>query len=113
MNGADGHHRRVTRAHLAALRRTAIGPWDAADALALEGASPATLQPALRPLREAVAHLPAVEVGAADATRVRHGGRIEAGEACEGPVAVTSSGELLAVAEFRDGLYAPLVVLVL
>jgi len=101
-----------TRAHLGALRRTAIGPWDVADALALEGAAPATLQAALRLLREAVAHLPAVEVGADAATRVRHGGKIEAGAVHEGPVAVTSSGELLSVAEYRDGLYAPLVVLV-
>ena len=101
-----------TRAHLGALRRTGIGPWDVGDALALEGAAPAALLAALRPLREAVAHLPAVEVDADTATRVRHGGRIEAGAVHQSPVAVTSSGELLAVAEYRDGRYAPLVVLV-
>ncbi len=100
-----------TRAHLAALRRTGIGPWDAADAAPLEGATAESLRAALRPLGEAVAHLPRLDLAAEAAEMVRHGRKIAAEPALEGPVALAADGELLAVAECRDGLYAPSVVL--
>ena len=98
-----------TRAHLAALRRLAIGPWRVEDALpaaALEGG-----RPALRPLADAVAHLPALEVDAPDAEAVSHGRKIAAPAPADGPVAVFGNGALLAVSEWRDGFLAPLVVL--
>lgn len=98
-----------TRAHLGALRRLAIGAWRVEDALplaALEHASPV-----LRPLADAVRHLPALEIGASNAEAIAHGRKIEEPERLEGPVAVFGTGQLLAVAEWRDGLYAPLVVL--
>ena len=101
-----------TSAHLAALRRTAVGPWDVADAVGLEGVTPASIYAVLRPLREAVAHLPVLAVEPAVAERVRHGGKVAAPDGTPGPVAVEGEGELLAVAEYRDGCYAPLVVLV-
>ena len=100
-----------TRAHLAALRRTGIGPWDVADAAPLEGATAESLRAALRPLGDAVAHLPRLEVAPEVAERVRHGGRIEAEPVLEGPVTVSAQGELLAVAEYRDGRFAPAVVI--
>ena len=108
-----------TRAHLAALRRTRIGPWDVAQAVPLDGASTESLGAALRPPAEAVAHLPALEVGPEVAERARHGAKLDAGVApggpaagaCDGPVAFTREGTLLAVMERRGSEYAPLVVL--
>jgi tRNA pseudouridine55 synthase len=99
-----------TRAHLAALRRVAVGPWRVEDAQPLEAIRPGALR--MRPMAEAVAHLPALEVGPEAAAAVAHGRKIEAPARLEGPVAVYGSGELLAVAELREGRYAPLVVLV-
>ncbi len=101
-----------TRAHLAALRRVAVGPWRVEAAQSLGAVRPgegAVL--AVRPLAEAVAHLPVLDVGPETARDVAHGRKIEHAARLEGPVAVYGAGELLAVAELRDGLYAPLVVL--
>ncbi len=99
-----------SRAHLAALRRVAVGPWRVEDAQPLGAlASGAALR--LRPMAEAVAHLPALEVSPEAARAVAHGRKIEQAARLEGPVAVYGAGELLAVAELREGLYAPLVVL--
>lgn len=100
-----------SRAHLAALRRTGIGPWRVEEAVALEAATAASLAAALRPLADLVAHLPRVDLAPEAAERVRHGRRIEAATAFEGPVALAAEGEVLAVAEYRDGAYAPSVVL--
>ncbi|MGD0991287.1 MAG: tRNA pseudouridine(55) synthase TruB [Gemmatimonadales bacterium] len=99
-----------TRAHLAGLRRLAVGPWRVEEAQPLDAVelhSPL----ALRPMAEAVAHLPALQVGPEAAAAVAHGRRIEEPARLDGPVAVFGSGELLAVAEWREGRYAPLVVL--
>lgn len=100
-----------SRAHLAALRRTGIGAFDVSAATPLGELTAASVPALLRPLADAVAHLPQLAVDAPAAERVRHGGRIEAEADPGGPVAVTAAGALLAVAEFRDGVYAPLVVL--
>jgi tRNA pseudouridine55 synthase len=99
-----------TRAHLRSLRRVAVGPWrvDEAQPLAAVRAGAALT---LRPIAEAVAHLPALQVGPEAAQAVAHGRKIEEPARLEGPVAVYGAGELLAVAELREGLYAPLVVL--
>jgi len=101
-----------TRAHLTALRRTGIGPWSVEAATLLAGATAASLAAALRPMGEIVAHLPRLDIGPEAAERLRHGAKIEADRVIEGPVALAAAGELLAVAEYRDGLYAPAVVLV-
>jgi len=98
-----------TRAHLAALRRVAVGTWRVEDAQSLEAVRAGTV--AVRPLAEAVAHLPALDVGPEAAAAVAHGRKIEEAARLDGPVAVYGSGELLAVAEWREGRYAPLVVL--
>ncbi len=97
-----------TRAHLAALRRTAIGEWNVKDALplaALGGPLP------IRPMAEAVAHLPAVILPHAEAQRLAHGQKLSATDQRSGPVAVYESGGLLAVAEARAGVLHPDVVL--
>lgn len=99
-----------SRAHLAALRRLAIGPWGVEQAVPL--ASLGDAAPALLPLAEAVRHLPALEVGAAHAEAIAHGRKIEEAPRLEGPVAVFGGGRLLAVAEWQEGRYAPLVVLI-
>jgi tRNA pseudouridine55 synthase len=99
-----------SRAHLKALRRLAVGPWRVEDAHPLAAVAPGAALP-LRPMAEAVAHLPALQLGRPDAEAVSHGRRIEAAVRLEGPVALFDAGQLLAVAELRDGRYAPLVVL--
>ena len=98
-----------SRAHLAALRRTAVGPWRVEDAQPLEAVRGGAA--AVRPMAEAVAHLPALEVGPEAAAAVAHGRRIPAPERLEGPVALYGAGELLAVVEWKDGSWAPMVVL--
>ncbi len=98
-----------SRAHLKDLRRVGIGSWRVEDARPLDAIGPGV---ALRPMAEAVSHLPPLEVGPDDARAVAHGRKIERSERLDGPVAVYGSGELLAVAELREGQYAPLVVLV-
>ena len=100
-----------TLAHLCALRREGIGPWRVADAIVLADATPQSVERALRPMLQTVAHLPALEVGPELAARIAHGAKFEAEGPREGPVAVLAAGELLAVATFRDGRYAPSVVL--
>ena len=97
-----------TRAHLAALRRMAIGPWRVEDAVPLEALAAA---PLLR-LADAVGHLPAVEEGPEPGAALAHGRSIPAERPAEdGPVAVLGGGELVAVAVWRDGCWAPEVVL--
>jgi tRNA pseudouridine55 synthase len=97
-------------AHLAALRRTAVGPWTEDDALPL--AELATPVP-LRPAREAVGHLPQHHLAPADAVAVRHGravpGAAEAG--ADAPVALLDGETLLAIARPQDALLHPTVVL--
>jgi len=110
-------------AHLVALRRTAVGPFAVERALSPEeveeaGAesidgSGAWLSPA-----EALAWLPARELSEDEVERVRHGGRIAAGNG-DGdagrepvPVALLREGELVAVAERADGGLQPRTVLV-
>jgi tRNA pseudouridine55 synthase len=96
-------------AHLRSLRRTAVGPWTAAEATPLEGL-------ALRPVRDAVAHLPLVVADGETAGLVRTGRRLVR----EGPTVfpgggpwavVDEGGDLLAVYEARESQAVPAVVL--
>ena len=60
--------------HLSALRRTAVGPFTVHDAVTLARLAEAGALPdALLPADAAVAHLPQVEMDAADAARLLHG----------------------------------------
>ncbi|MBE2234893.1 MAG: tRNA pseudouridine(55) synthase TruB [Anaerolinea sp.] len=66
-------------AHLSALRRTAVGPFVAAEAVTLEHLAEAgALAAALQPADAAVAHLPAIAMSAAEASRLLHGQAVAA-----------------------------------
>jgi tRNA pseudouridine55 synthase len=100
-----------TRAHLLALRRTAIGDWTVDAATPMHELVPGRTDALLRPLDEAVQHLPAVILPHEEAARLRHGQRIEAGGYASGTVAVFDTDGLIAVAESRAGVLHPDVVL--
>ncbi len=100
-----------TRAHLLALRRTAVGDWAVDAAAPLEALAPGRADALLRPMDEAVQHLPAVILPGPEAARLCHGQRIEAGGYASGAVAVFDTDGLIAVAESRAGVLHPDVVL--
>jgi tRNA pseudouridine55 synthase len=82
------------------LERTAVGPFR------LEDADPERLVP----LGEALAFLPERPLGEEEAAAVSHGRCLPDPGAGEGPVRLTRGGELVAVAEPRDGELRPVVV---
>jgi tRNA pseudouridine55 synthase len=93
-------------AHLAALRRTLSGPFTLAQATPLAEVQAQGRAAAARlvPISEALAGLPAVEVAAAEAERVRHGGLVEVSGPRQGLVRVVGpGGALLAIAEVARG----------
>ena len=99
-------------AHLRNLRRTSVGPYTLADAVALDHVSPA----ALRPPRDALPGMAVVTVDASRAAAVGHGAVLspaDLGSSGEGPWAVVASdGRLQAVYEGTpDGRAKPAVVL--
>jgi tRNA pseudouridine55 synthase len=99
-------------AHLRALRRTAVGPWTLADAVALDRLDAR----GVRPPAEALAGMVRVHAGAALTGAVGNGrvlGRDELGVEGPGPWAVVGGdGALLAVyADHGEGRVKPLVVL--
>lgn len=95
-------------AHLSALRRLAVGPFDEAISHTIEAiemhAETGTMSEILLPLEESLPHLPSVEVGEEVAEGVRHGmvfpASVLSGRArsLDGPLAVFGPGRsLLAV----------------
>jgi tRNA pseudouridine55 synthase len=103
----------ASKAHLASLRRTEIGPWTVEQAASFEAATqPLASWPASahRPAREAVAHLPALILPAEDARRFATGQKLQGG-ADDGPVAVFDVEGLLGVARQESGVLHPDVVL--
>lgn len=91
-----------TLAHLKALRRTQSGPFSLAQALpldALESMPRAEVEAKLVSQNDALSNVPAVQVSAKEAERVRHGVPLEV----DGPVGrvrvLGPGGELLAMAE--------------
>ena len=110
-------------AHLAGLRRTAIGPFSVESALPLPVAESCGREIVTRliPPAEALPHLPAVTVNVAGLRRVRHGNEIgpehletswvaSLGQAA--PVRILDSGgHLVAVGKPRGGALHPVVVL--
>jgi tRNA pseudouridine55 synthase len=79
------------------LERTAVGPFRLDDA------------PHELPLRDALAFMPERVLSAEEARAVSHGRRIPAGEHAE-HARLTHEGEILAIAEPRDGELQPVVV---
>ena len=94
--------------HLAALQRTAVGPFRVADAIAPEAVTPAGLQDAAI----LVAHLPRCQVDKKERDAVVHGRPVPVDALAGGgsPIAVFSGDELLAVAEQVGELLKPRVV---
>jgi len=95
-------------AHLAALRREAIGTLRVEQALPLEAVGPET--PLLPPLA-VLGHLARIELGAEEAAAVRHGRVIRPEVWCSGPVALMHDGELVAIARGGVAGLRPAVVL--
>jgi len=87
-------------AYCAELRRTAIGPFDVADADPARLVAPA----------DALAFMPARRLDAEQARLVSHGVKLEAEAGDQGPVRLMHEERLVAVAEPRDRLLAPVVV---
>jgi tRNA pseudouridine55 synthase len=97
-------------AHLMELRRTAVGSFSLEGALGPhELADADAAAEALVPPLRALDHMPRVEVTAEEATSVRHGRSIPAGDRAraEGRVALAFGGDLLAIADHADGLLLP------
>jgi len=92
-----------TGAHCEELERTAIGPFrlDQAD------------EQQVIPLESALSFLPERRLDSDEARRARHGNAVpETGEGvAEGPIRLTADGELVAVAEARDGTLKPVTVI--
>lgn len=94
-------------AHLAALRRTSVGPFDVQEAhqlSALDG------PPALLPMRTAVDHLPAIALDDTQRGLVGHGRPLPAPPEASGPTALLWNDVLVAVAEQEQGMLKPRVV---
>lgn len=96
-------------AHLTALRRTRVGPFDLTAARTVDELADRF---GVMPLAEAVAaSFPRRDVTAADAHAVLHGGRLPALGDVEGPVGVFGpDGAVLALMADREGSARPLVV---
>ncbi len=96
-------------AHLASLRREAIGPLRVEAAVPPDRVSPA----ALEPVRAVLGHLPAVELDRDQHAAVLHGRPVagSAGRGSGADVALLAGGELVAVAREEDGWLRPAVVL--
>ena len=95
-------------AHLTALRRTRAGRFDVVHAHSIDelrrGEAP------LRPLLDAVAHLPTQSLDADERRLVTHG-RAVAARTDGDLAALVADGELVAVGERQDGAWQPRVVL--
>ena len=102
-------------AHLAALRRTASGGFDVADAVTLEALDAMTVderERLLLPASVLVAHLPRVELDAAASAAFLHGRAVqlaerEAASASAGVHAVFARQALVGVADVVEGIVRP------
>ncbi|RKS74924.1 tRNA pseudouridine synthase B [Actinomadura pelletieri DSM 43383] len=96
-------------AHLTALRRTRVGPYDLGMARTLDRLAE---ELEILPMGEAVAAaFPRRDVSADDARKVAHGGRLPAAGLGPGPVGVFApDGALLALVEERGAVARPLAV---
>lgn len=90
-------------AHLSALRRTAVGQFRIEDAWSLETLATESRDAclgALKPLRVAVAHLPALQLSEPEVAAVRHGKRFQVDFEPSAQVqAISPEGKLVAIVE--------------
>jgi tRNA pseudouridine55 synthase len=106
--GRDLAERLGTVGHLTALRRERIGGFDVADALPLDAVVPGLT---LRPAGTVVGHHARHDLDDAAWGAVRHGRTIPAPAGLSGTVALWHGGDVVAMAEVRDGGLRPVVVL--
>ncbi len=95
-------------AHLTALRRLRVGPFDVADAV---DPRDETLRARVQPAAAALVDLPRLVLDPAQEQLVRHGRSVAAGLAGDAVALVNGGGRLIAVAERRGGEFQPRVVL--
>jgi tRNA pseudouridine55 synthase len=106
--------------HVTALRRTQVGPFDENDMILLEhlealchraAAGEGSLADALLPIETALDDIPALAVNQADAARLKRGQAVllrgRDAPIFRGTVYVTTSGELIALAEVDRGEIIP------
>jgi tRNA pseudouridine55 synthase len=106
--------------HVSALRRTAVGPFTEAAMISLEqleavchraAAGEASLADALMPVETALDDIPALAISRADAARLTRGQAVllrgRDAPNFRGPVYVTVSGQLLALADLDHGEIVP------
>ena len=98
-------------AHCHELRRERIGPFDLADAEALEALQALSGPPKLIPMAQVVSHLPTQELDEGEVAFIKNGRKV-ATELVAGPIALLHQGELMAIAEVVEGMAQPTVVLV-
>lgn len=98
-------------AHLIALRRTRVGPWRDEEAIPLASVASHDRDIPLRPMVDAVAHLPQRTVSEDEAALIRHGRTIPAGDGMDGATALLHASRLLAVAIPDGAVLKPRVVL--
>jgi tRNA pseudouridine55 synthase len=95
-------------AHLSSLRRTAIGPFAVAEAVAPEAIGPATVNgPAWRSAAAALEWLPRRALDESEASDVRHGRFLPTRSEQEGPIVLVHEGRLVAIAEAVEGNIRP------
>lgn len=94
-------------AHLAQLRRATVGSFSVGAAVTPEEAGPSDV----RPMLEAVSHLPQVELDEAESEQASHGHPLTRPAVPATIVALVSAGELLGIAHLADGFLKPRVVL--
>src|SRR5262245_1873094 len=106
--------------HVSALRRTRVGPFEEADAVALgelqsaappEGGDPAPLAELLEPVSAGLETIPSLSVSRADAARLARGQAVllrgRDAPVMQGYVAVSTQGDLIALAEVEQGELRP------
>ena len=96
-----------TVAHLSALRRTRIGPFDVADAVMPDDAAPAHV----RPSAEALVGMARQVVAGEDVERLGHGRPVSAREDGTNVALVDQAGELIAIGEREGEWWQPRVVI--
>lgn len=92
------------------LRRTASGPHRVEQAIELAGTSDERLSAAVRPMEDALVHLPAVDLGEGEARKFLHGSELDL-EPPAALVRVRHEGRLLGVGEARGARIKPRTVI--
>ncbi len=97
--------------HIAALRRTAVGPFRESDAISLdmlgELRHKGALDEARLPVEAALVDIPAVAVTGSEAERLRCGQSIRVPSSKEGTIYITSEKLLVAMAQIDNGQVRP------